>query len=100
MLAQRDPLTPIKMQVNLIIKSLDNEIVGTHLNQMKWATIDLSASPTPLLTSDRPVEIFNLKEPNGVLSIPISPTRMFVAAKDETMFARLRSTDPKRSSPM
>jgi Protein of unknown function (DUF4238) len=96
MLAQRDPLTPIKMQVNLIIKSLDNEIVGTHLNQMKWATIDLSASPTPLLTSDRPVEIFNLKEPNGVLSIPISPTRMFVATKDETMFARLRSTDPQK----
>jgi hypothetical protein len=65
MLARRDPLTPIKTQVNLIVNALDNDIVGPHLNRMKWATIDLSASPVPLLTSDRPVEIFNLKEPNG-----------------------------------
>jgi hypothetical protein len=43
MLARRDPLTPIKVQVNLIVKALDNDIVGTHLNRMKWATIDLSA---------------------------------------------------------
>lgn len=94
LLQQRDPLIPVKMCVNLIIKALDNDIVGTHLNQMKWATIDLSTSPTPLLTSDRPVEIFNLKEPNGVLSIPISPTKMFVAANEDATFARLRAAAP------
>ncbi len=95
-LEQRDPLTPVKMQVNLILKALDNEVVGAHLNQMKWATIDLSASSLRLLTSDRPVEIFNLKEPNGVLSIPISPTKMFAAVNDEATFAKLRGADPRR----
>lgn len=34
-LAQRDPLAPVKVRVNLIIKALDNEIVGAHINQMK-----------------------------------------------------------------
>jgi hypothetical protein len=96
MLARRDPLTPIKVQVNLIVKALDNDIVGTHLNRMKWATIDLSASPVPLLTSDRPVEIFNLKEPNGVLSIPISATKMFLAVNDEATFATIRAARPDR----
>lgn len=96
LLAQRDPLTPIKMQVNLIVKALDNDIVGTHLNQMKWATVDLSASVVPLLTSDRPVEIFNLKEPNGIISMPISPTKMFVAANDAALFTRLRAADPNK----
>lgn len=94
LLAQRDPLTPVKMQANLIIKALDNDIVGAHLNQMRWATIDLSASPMRLLTSDRPVEIFNLKEPDGLLSIPISATKMFVAANEEAIFAKLRAVDP------
>jgi len=95
MLKQRDPLTSIKMQANLIIKALDNEFVGTHLNQMKWATIDVSASPVRLLTSDRPVEIFNLKEPNGVLSIPVSPAKIFVAVNEDASFEELRASAPQ-----
>jgi uncharacterized protein DUF4238 len=96
LLAQRDPLTAVKMHVNLIVKALDNDVVGTHLNQMKLATIDLSASSTRLLTSDRPVEIFNLKEPKGLLSIPISPTKMFVAANDVAIFTKIRAADPRK----
>lgn len=93
-LAQRDPLAPVKVRVNLMIKALDNEIVGPHINQMKWATIDLSASPHRLLTSDRPVELFNLKEPNGIVSIPISPTKMFVAVNVAATLHKLRRADP------
>lgn len=65
----------------------------TFSQTVKWATIDLLASPTPQLTSERPVEIFNLKEPNGVHSLPIGPTKMFVAANDEATFAKLRTAD-------
>ena len=95
-LALRDPLTAIKMQVNLIIKTLDNDIVGAHINRMKWATIDLSGASERLLTSDRPVEIFNLKEPNGVLSIPIGPTKIFVAVNDPATFDKLRAASPNK----
>ena len=78
-LALRDPLAPVKMRVNLIIKALDNDVVGAHINQMTYAVIDLSSSPNRLLTSDRPVELFNLQGSNGILSMPISPTKAFVA---------------------
>lgn len=95
-LALRDPLAPIKMRVNLIINALDNDIVGAHVNQMPFAIIDLSGSPHRLLTSDRPVKLFNLKEPNGLVSIPISPTKLFVAASDEATFDKLRRASPRK----
>jgi len=90
-----DPLIPIKVRVNMIIKSFDNDIVGTHINGMKWATVDLSGSPDKLLLSDRPVEFFRIKEPNGVVSIPISPTKLFVAVNDTAILAKLRQTKPR-----
>jgi hypothetical protein len=64
-LAQRDPLAPVKVHVNLIIKALDNDIVGAHVNKMLFTVIDLSASRHRLLLSDRSVEILNLKGTNG-----------------------------------
>jgi hypothetical protein len=93
-LALRDPLTPVKMRVNLIMKAFDNEIVCTHVNQMKFAIVDISAAPHRLLTSDRPVQIFNLKESNGLLSIPISPTKIFVAVNDGSTLDKLRRVKP------
>ena len=76
--------------MNLIIEGFDNDIVGVHINKMPFAVIDLSASRHRLLLSDRPVEIFNLKEANGLVSIPISPTKLFVAGNEDAIFAELR----------
>jgi hypothetical protein len=95
-LALRDPFAPVKMRVNLIIKALDNDIVGAHINQMTHAIIDISASPHRLLTSDRPVELFNLQGSNGVLSIPINPTKLFVAVNDREILDKLRRTAPDK----
>jgi hypothetical protein len=94
-LALHDPFAPIKMRVNLIIKAFDKEILGAHINKMPFAVVDVSASPFRLLTSDRPVEIFTLKDPNGLVSMPISPTKLFVAANDEATFDKLRRTSPR-----
>lgn len=94
-LARRDPLTSVKARVNLIVKTFDNEIVGEHVNKMKWAVIDLSASSRLLLTSDRPVGLFNIKDPKGMITLPISPTMLFVAVNDPTIFDVLRRTKPR-----
>jgi Protein of unknown function (DUF4238) len=96
-LAARDPLTEGRIRVNMIIKAFDNEVVGRVVNQMAWAVIDLSASPNRLLTSDRPAdnEFFRLKEPNGAVSLPISPIKLFVAANDRAFLDRLRDTKPR-----
>jgi len=57
---------------------------------MKWGLVDVSASQIRLLLSDRPVEFSNLKEPQGFVSMPISPTKLFVAANNPASLVNLR----------
>jgi hypothetical protein len=95
LLSSRDPLTDAKMRVNLIIKSFDNETVVSHLNKMHKAVVDLSSSPHKLLLSDRPVCFSNLQQPNGVAFLPISPTKLFVAVNEESVFARIQRNKPR-----
>jgi hypothetical protein len=90
LLATPDPLTDVKMRVNMIIKSFDNETVVSHLNKMHKAVVDVSSSPHKLLLSDRPVCFSNLTKPNGVAFLPISPTKLFVAVNDERVFNQIR----------
>jgi hypothetical protein len=80
----RDPLTPYKMQLNLIIKAIDNQFICQHINRMPFCVLDVSRCGMPLLTSDRPVELFALGQPKGMISIPISPRALYVAANDES----------------
>jgi hypothetical protein len=94
-LAARDPLIAVKMRVNMIVAALDNDIVLTQVNRMKWAVIDLSASPERLLTSDRPLQYYRLGHPDGVASLPISPIKLFVAVNDEAVLVDLRKAKPR-----
>lgn len=94
-LQARDPLIAAKMRMNMVIKSFDNDILGTHINGMKWAVVDVSASPIRLLLSDRPIEFSNLKEPRGFVSMPISPTKLFVAANSPASVDNLRRVKPR-----
>src|SRR5208337_4449301 len=56
--------------------------------------IDLSGARFTLLTSDRPVEIHALREPRGLVSMPISPTKLFVAVNETGIFDILRRNSP------
>jgi len=93
-LALRDPLTPVKVRVNLIIKTFDNEILGNLINQMTWGLLDVSASRTNLLLSDRPVLLHKIKQAEGFVSLPISPTRLFVGVNDPKTLITLRKNKP------
>jgi hypothetical protein len=80
-LATLDPFTAAKVRVNMLIKAFDNgELIG-HMNQMHWGVLDVSAAPERFVTSDRPVCIHNLKKQDGVIFLPISPTKLFMAAE-------------------
>jgi hypothetical protein len=83
------------MRMNLVIKAFDNDVLGAHVNRMHWAVIDVSASSIRVLLSDRPVQIFDLKEPHGFVSMPISPTKLFVAANSANTFEKLRRPKPR-----
>jgi Protein of unknown function (DUF4238) len=91
----RDPLIAAKMRMNMIIKSFDNEILRARINGMIWEVVDVSASPLPLLISDRPVELARLNGPRGIVSIPISPTKLFVAVDNAAVLNHLRAKQPE-----
>lgn len=94
-LASCDQHTASKATMRLIIGLFDNERLGARVNNMEWGIVDLSASPLRLLTSDRPVELFDIGAPRGVISIPISPTMVFVAVNDPGTLDQLRRAKPK-----
>jgi hypothetical protein len=90
-LATLDPFTAAKVRLNMLIKTFDNPTLVGHLNQMPFAVIDASTSPEKFLTSDRPVRISNLGQSDGVVLLPISPSKLFVAVNDERSFDRIRA---------
>ncbi|MGW1425248.1 DUF4238 domain-containing protein [Bradyrhizobium manausense] len=94
-LAAKDPLVGTKVHVNSIIRIFDNEVLGKHLNNMKWSVLDVSASNHRFLLSCRPVCFANLKERHGVVYLPIGPTKLFVAANDPGSLRQLRALPPR-----
>jgi hypothetical protein len=78
-IAAIDPLIPVKVSQNAIIKAFDNEKLGNHINGMHWSVIDLSKGVHRLLTSDRPLQYQNLANERGFMALPISPTKLFLA---------------------
>jgi hypothetical protein len=96
-IARLDPHVEAEAWVNIIVKSaLDNQIVGNHVNNMKRAVIDVSAAPFTLLTSDRPVSLYNVKAADGMISMPISPTKMFAAVNDQPLLERIKRGKPNK----
>jgi Protein of unknown function (DUF4238) len=91
-----DPLLEVKVRLNLIISAFDNPRIGNHLNGMKWAVADVTASPYCLMTCDRPLVLHNLGDPNGSLFLPIGPKRLFVAANNEKVVSEFSKGNPSQ----
>jgi len=90
-LEKADPLASHKMTIRLTLGMIDNELVGSRINEMHWEVFDVSNASHRLLTSDRPVEIDKLGDPvNGTVSIPISPTKLFVAANSSQLLHKVK----------
>jgi len=66
--ALRDPLSAGKLRINAVITLLDSHPVREHIATMKWAVLDISASPHRLLLSDRPVDFLEIAGTQYLLS--------------------------------
>jgi Protein of unknown function (DUF4238) len=76
----------------LLAHLIDHEPIGQVIVNMIWAVFDVSTSPYDLLTSDRPYcTSHGIGDPSCVLSIPLSPTRLFVAVNDERQLYKLNT---------
>jgi Protein of unknown function (DUF4238) len=94
-IAAIDPLIPVKVSMNAIIKAIDNVQIGTQINGMFWGVVDISKGPHRFLTSDRPLQYAFMREPRGFMSLPISPTKLFIASNNNGGVANVRRLRPQ-----
>jgi hypothetical protein len=67
----------------ILPKLIDDEIIGQATVAMTWAVLDVTSASHSLLTSDRPyIRTLGLLDPSCLVHVPISPSRMFLAAND------------------
>ena len=89
-IAQRDPLIPHKAAIDLMVAAMDVPEVGLHIIRMHWEVIEICNTPRRFLTSDRPVGMRMIKEPDGSITLPISPTKLFVAVNNADYLGEFR----------
>jgi hypothetical protein len=92
-----DPLLEVKVRLRLILSAFDNTRIGNHLNGMKKAVADVTASPYTLMTCDRPLVLFSLGDPKGSLFLPIGPRKLFVAANTEEVLSEFSNGNPSQT---
>lgn len=80
---------------NILISSQDSRLIR-YLGSIPWGVINLAHAPRHLLLSDNPVIITPLGKPGGHLAMPISPTRLFVAAPEYSTFQSIKELGPNR----
>jgi hypothetical protein len=67
----------------MVVRSVEHQGIGDIIINMKWSTIDISASRVELLTSDMPhIRFFGLKDPRCTILFPLTPTNVFIATHD------------------
>lgn len=80
-----------------MFRLMQSETVGTFLIRMAWRVVDLSKASYPLLTSDRPIIRSNgFRAENGHIAIPLSPTHLFLGAKDDHVLRDILAMSPNR----
>ena len=93
-LVHKDPAWLEREQFGLAQNVLDHEGIGTAINEMHWFVRDLNGARHDLLTSDRPVirsqGMFSAK---GFLTMPLSPSKLFIASVSTTPFMLSYSMD-------
>jgi hypothetical protein len=99
---ERDMLTFViesssKYTMEFAKRIIKDDTIRKGLEAMRWSVIDLKDGGVPLFTSDRPVAISNgLLQPNSYVTLPISPTKVFLACKTEQEEKRLHSFPAKK----
>lgn len=89
-LATLDPSHEDRFALKIARTLMDHSGIGQIINNMHWKVLDFDGCGIPLLTSDRPVWMTGtLTEEDAFLSMPIGPTRLFVATKTPNTLRRL-----------
>ena len=97
-IALRDPVYLQKERYKMAARAIDNAELGAHINNIEWRVHDLSKADRALLTSDNAVVLVALDLAEGHLALPISPTKLFVAARQLKFHAEIAALAERHPS--
>lgn len=94
-----DPYHEDRLALSIACQSMDHSGIIDLLNNMHWAVVDFSTCGIGLLTSDRSVWMTaTLVEPDAFVTMPIGPTRLFVAAREEMTLRRIMAHNRRQQA--
>lgn len=92
-----DPEMIERVAMKLATVLIDNPGMGVFINNMKWDVLDLAGADHALLTSDLgPEQILGLGDSRAFITLPLTPTLLFIAARTADSIANLRRHSPRR----
>jgi hypothetical protein len=67
----------------MVVRAIESDGIGNIIINMRWSTLDMSASRHELLTGDMPhLRYYGLKDPRCTILFPLTPTKLFIATHD------------------
>lgn len=93
-IAEQEPLAP-DLRVRLLKLLIDSPRIGTALITMQWQLYTLKRPRFGFLTGDHPIMLSNgIGHPRGFVLLAISPTTLFIAARDPKVANAFTSQRP------
>jgi hypothetical protein len=94
-MTSKDPLVVERAGLKVLTVLIDAPGMGTLINNLRWAVLNLDAARLDLLTSDRAIEqVGGLGDPNAFVTLPIGPRRLFIAAHQGEIIERIAAASP------
>jgi hypothetical protein len=85
----RAPTAAEKATYRTFTSAIENEQIGTFINEMVWHVRDVSDSDHTLLIGDNPAILVPLKLPQGHIALALSPTKLFLATQHKASMENL-----------
>ncbi|WOF74566.1 DUF4238 domain-containing protein [Parvibaculaceae bacterium PLY_AMNH_Bact1] len=90
-LAQLDPQHEDRFALQIARRLMDHSGIGGLINNMHWSVLRFDGCGIRLLTSDHPVRMpAAFDQAASFLTMPISPTQLFVAAREYPVLEELK----------
>jgi len=92
-----DPQAPLNAATQYLNKVIDGDALAATIGKMQWTRLTVAEARFTQLTSDQPLDVpLNLGDKNAYISLPLSPTSLFVASNNTGLIETLSRHDPSK----
>lgn len=96
-ITRADPQAPLNAATQYLHKVIDGDAIAAAIGKMQWTRITVAEARFSQLTSDQPLDApLSLGDKNAYISLPLSPTALFVASNNPNLLDTLSRHDPSK----